>query len=114
MPNEERLPNQQDEELLGEANCVDAKRVDPNGPPVPVKSSNSIEKTIVAVGCVTIGGILFSTCGVFEGRTMGATRSAQLKWEERDRQIEEAFQKDQQDNADVQSSSSICRKAADE
>jgi hypothetical protein len=50
---------------------------------------------ITTLGCLTIGGIFFVLCGFTTTHTAGVTRSSQLKWEERDRQIEAAYQQDQ-------------------
>jgi hypothetical protein len=87
MANEEKLPPE--EELQKEAG------IDPNGPPQPATGSNWVRGAVTAVGCLTVGGILFAVSGLTPGRTMGSTRSSKLKWEERDRQIEAAYQKDQ-------------------
>ena len=99
MPNEEPLSPQ--EESLPEAN-----RVDPNGPPRPAQGPNWVRGAITTVGCLAVGGVLFSMCGVTANRTPGATRSSKLKWEERERQIDEAIQKDQNDGGDVNSTAS--------
>lgn len=88
MANEEKLPPE--EELQKEAG-----RIDPNGPPQPATGPNWVRGAVTAVGCLTVGGILFAVSGLTPGRTAGATRSSKLKWEERDRQIEAAYQKDQ-------------------
>ena len=105
MPDEEpRVPQ---EELLKET-----AGVDPNGSPQPVKGPSWVRGAVTTVGCLTVGGVLFSTCGLTTDRTMGATRSSKLKWEERDRQIEAAFQKDQNAGADVKAAPSLGEDAA--
>jgi hypothetical protein len=105
MPNEESLSPQ--DESLPEAN-----HVDPNGPPRPAQGPNWVGGVITTVGCLAVGGVLFSMCGLTPARTMGSTRSSKLKWEERDRQIDEAIQKDQNTAVDVNSSASLGKDAA--
>jgi hypothetical protein len=88
MPNEENLSPE--EESLPEAS-----NIDPNGPPQPATGPHWVRGAITTVGCLTVGGILFAMAGLTPVATRGSTRSSKLKWEERDRQIEAAFQKDQ-------------------
>jgi hypothetical protein len=78
------------EETLQETN-----RIDPNGPPQPVHNPSGSRMALTTLGCLTVGGIFFGLCGIATTRTAGVTRSSQLKWEERDRQIEAAYQQDQ-------------------
>jgi hypothetical protein len=107
MSNE--TPLSPEEKPLPEAN-----RVDPNGPPRPEKASGGARSAVTVVGCLAVGGILFSMCGIQSGRTAGAMRSSRLEWEQRERQIDEAQQKDQNIGGDAKSNPSPDRDAAHE
>ncbi|MGA3327141.1 MAG: hypothetical protein ABSF45_21965 [Terriglobia bacterium] len=67
------------------------KLPDPSGHPEPVSPMGELIKLIqYAVSAVVgVGGFLI-LASAFLSPTMGATRSAQLRWEERKRQTQEA------------------------
>jgi hypothetical protein len=94
MPNED--PLSPEEKLLTEADCID-----PNGPPQPATGPHWARGAVTTLGCLTVGGILFGMCGITQSRTMGSMRSSKLKWEERERQIEAAIQKDRSAGEDA-------------
>ena len=98
MPNEEPLSPQ--EESLPEANGID-----PNGPPQPEKGPKWVRGAVTTVGCLTVGGVLFSMSGTTPLRTGGVMPASQLKWENRDGQGKEAPQKDQNAEEDDKSTS---------
>ena len=77
-----------------------AQMPDPSGPPQPVKVKDPVLSAIAGVGvaCVAIGGLMLPMIAS-TGHTSGATRSAKLRWEYRQRQIEQATQEDQSDPA---------------
>jgi hypothetical protein len=92
----------------------EVSRIDPNGPPRPEKTPSGARKAVTVIGCLTVGGILFTMCGIQSGRTAGAMRSTRLEWEQRERQIDEAQQQDQNAGGEAKSCSSPDRDAAHE
>ncbi len=77
--------------------------VDPSGPPQPVKCEGSPglggpraggaigEILVVLAECVVAGGLVVNIGGsCILGATSGATRSAQMKWQQRADEIERA------------------------
>ncbi len=83
-----------DETPLIDAPLIDAP--DPSGPPQPVNRNDSKWRVIATVGVSTVAlGGLFIPAFLNLGRTSGATRSAKIQWEQRQRQIEQVIQEDQ-------------------
>lgn len=68
--------------------------VDPNGPPLPAPRSPA--GSALRTGCFVLAGgaVAALILPVFCSGTMGATRSSRLQWQERERQVEEAFQRE--------------------
>jgi hypothetical protein len=78
----------------GEERLVEATP-DPNGAPQPVKKGDPVLSLIATLGviAVAVGGTL-GVSFMTTTHTAGATRSAKLQWEERQRLIEEAQQQE--------------------
>jgi len=85
MLNEQDVP-EADEERLAE------QMPDPAAPPQPVADDDPVLNTITAigVGLIVIGGFLIPEV-LSTGHTTGATRSAKIQWEDRQRQLEQAY-----------------------
>ena len=64
---------------------------DPSGPPQSVAQKDPVRQLLtgVGIGVVVLGGLLLpATCSTHD--TGGANRSAKLRWEERQKQIDQA------------------------
>ena len=63
------------------------------GPPEPQRERPNWHPTLGGIAVVggLVGGTLLALVTCFPQRTMGATRSARLRWEERQRNIERAI-----------------------
>jgi hypothetical protein len=67
------------------------KLPDPAGEPEPVNPGIDLRKWLGGACAVVLGtGAFLFLAGAFVTPTMGATRSTQLQWEERERQAQEA------------------------
>jgi hypothetical protein len=75
--------------------------------PQPVREEKSTLRRAlpVAVG-VVLGGVIFVLLGLDAGACRGASRSARLRWQERDQEIEKARQEEQTPSQVVPSKSS--------
>ena len=84
MANEEPVSPQPDKSLASEMG-------DPAGSPQAVEAKDPVLGAIATIGIVLVvaGGILVPLVGS-SGACRGATRSAKVKWEQRQQQIEKA------------------------
>lgn len=73
------------------------KLPDPTSGPMPSEAGFGLDDVMV---CLVAGGLFLFFAGAYMHPTMGATRSAHLKWEERKRQTQEAA--DQASKAELQ------------
>jgi hypothetical protein len=67
-----------------------AELPNPDGPPMPVATneSSAVNSAITAITVLACGGVGFALLiGSGAGRTCGATRSAQLQWEQRQTEV---------------------------
>ncbi|MBN1492409.1 MAG: hypothetical protein JXA69_21025 [Phycisphaerae bacterium] len=86
----------QNPEPLSEQTSInpDDAAAPPDGPqPMPRNGPKHTLLRIVAL-TVAIGGVFYVLASATVGQTRGATRSTQLKFEQRQRQIDEAVRKD--------------------
>jgi hypothetical protein len=69
---------------------------DPAGPPEPVGKNDPTMGMLTAlgVGAVALGGLIVPAF-LGGGATCGATRSAKIEWETRQRQVEQALAEEQ-------------------
>jgi hypothetical protein len=81
MSNEE--PTKQPEEPLA------LQMDDPAGPPQPVKAKGAMMPIIGIIGVGIVGGLLIPAM-LTPRQTCGATRSAKVKWEQRQHDIDRA------------------------
>jgi hypothetical protein len=86
MQNEETVPAAADGRLA-------AQMPDASGPPQAVEANDPVLRAIATTGIVLVaaGGLLLATSGSTT-HTAGSTRSAKLRWAERQEQVKEAAQ----------------------
>ena len=86
MQNEETVSAAADERLA-------AQMANPSGPPQAVEANDPVLRTIATAGIVLVaaGGVMLAMSGGTTA-TCGATRSAKLRWEQRQEQVKEAAQ----------------------
>ncbi len=86
MQNEEPVSAAADERLA-------AQMPDPSGPPQAIEANDPVLRTIATTGIVVVaaGGLMLAMSGGTTA-TCGATRSAKLRWEQRQEQVKEAAQ----------------------
>jgi len=63
---------------------------DPNGPPVPVQSGPVMSLTTTVMSIAVAGGVVLMLISASTSSTMGATKSSQLEWQQRQAEIEQA------------------------
>jgi hypothetical protein len=108
MPNEERQGIPPDANIAPDV--VQAELACPNecGPPEPVPEAGwSIRNTATTtLTLLAIGGAIFGVLGLATTPCMGANRSSRLRWEQRDREIQEAWIQEQASSASASRPSS--------
>jgi len=87
--NDPERPRQTGDERLS------SEMPDSTGPPRPVPKGDPVLNLITTVGVstVAIGGVMFAMSAL-TSPCRGATRSAKLQWEQRQLQVEQAYQQE--------------------
>jgi hypothetical protein len=96
MSDEGRQEGQPNASVAPEPVLAQSVSPDECGPPEPVLEAGwSLHNTVTTLTLLAIGGVIFGVLGLASSPCRGATRSSRLRWEQRDREIQEAWSQEQ-------------------